>query len=135
MAALTADRLTPRRDGKRVSLPVAASTRLFAGSLVCLNATGYATKGAISTTLKAVGVAVEAADNSGGANGAINVEVERGTWRFGNSSGGDLIALADVGSVCYVVDDQTVAKTHNGNTRSVAGTVRDVDAAGVWVEF
>lgn len=135
MAALTADRLTPRRDGKRVSLPVAASTRLYAGSLVCLNATGYATKGAISTTLKAVGVAVEAADNSGGANGAINVEVERGTWRFGNSSGGDLIALADVGSVCYVVDDQTVAKTHNGNTRSVAGTVRDVDAAGVWVEF
>lgn len=135
MAALTADRLTPRRDGKRVSLPVAASTRLFAGSLVCLNATGYATKGAISATLKAVGVAVEAADNSGGANGAINVEVERGTWRFGNSSGGDLIALADVGSVCYVVDDQTVAKTHNGNTRSVAGTVRDVDAAGVWVEF
>ncbi|GMV76440.1 MAG: hypothetical protein AMXMBFR78_33890 [Rubrivivax sp.] len=135
MAALTADRLTPRRDGKRVSLPVAASTRLYAGSLVCLNATGYATKGAISTTLKAVGVAVEAADNSGGANGAINVEVERGTWRFGNSSGGDLIALADVGSVCYVVDDQTVAKTHNTNTRSVAGTVRDVDAAGVWVEF
>jgi hypothetical protein len=43
--------------------------------------------------------------------------------------------LADVGKQCYLVDDQTVAKTDGTNTRSPAGFVRDVDADGVWVEF
>ena len=47
----------------------------------------------------------------------------------------DAITLADVGSDCYIVDDQTVAKTNGTNTRSVAGKVFDVDADGVWVDF
>ena len=34
---------------------------------------------------------------------------------------------------CYVVDDETVAKTNGTNTRSRAGVVVDVDAQGVWV--
>lgn len=135
MPAQTADRPTPKRDGKRFAFPVAAATRLFAGSLVCINASGLATKGAVSTTLKAVGVAVEQADNSAGAASDINVNVERGVWLMANSSAGDLIARADIGSQCFIVDDQTVAKTNGGSTRSVAGVVRDVDAQGVWVEI
>ena len=47
----------------------------------------------------------------------------------------DAIALTEVGKPCYVVDDQTVAKTNNAGARPVAGTVFDVDAQGVWVEF
>lgn len=47
----------------------------------------------------------------------------------------DAIALADIGSDCYIVDDQTVAKTSGSATRSVAGKIFDVDAAGVWVNF
>lgn len=135
MAALTADRATPRRDGKRLSLPVAASTKLFAGSIVCVNTSNLAVKGAVSTTLKAAGVAIEQADNSAGAAGAIRVEVERGVFLMANSSAGDLIALQDIGSTCFIVDDQTVAKTNGSSTRSAAGIVRDVDASGVWVEF
>ena len=45
------------------------------------------------------------------------------------------IAAADIGNNCYVVDDQTVAKTNGTNSRSVAGKVHDVDAIGVWVDF
>ena len=74
-------------------------------------------------------------DNSAGANGALNANVRRGTFRFLNSSAGDLIALSDIGASCYIVDDQTVAKTNGGTTRSVAGKIRDVDADGVWVEI
>jgi hypothetical protein len=48
---------------------------------------------------------------------------------FQNSTAGDLIAQADVGTDCYIVDDQTVAKTSGTNTRSVAGKVQEVDAA------
>jgi hypothetical protein len=135
MAALTADRPTPKRTGMHLSLPMAASTLIYAGSIVCVNSSGLAVKGAVSTTLKAAGVAKEQVDNSAGAASALRIEVERGVFRFGNSSAGDLIALADIGSSCYIVDDQTVAKTNGGSTRSVAGVIRDVDAQGVWVEF
>jgi hypothetical protein len=58
-----------------------------------------------------------------------------GTFQFANSAAGDLIATADIGTVCYIVDDQTVAKTNGTSTRSPAGVVVDVDAQGVWVSF
>lgn len=135
MAALAADRNTPQRDSVDFSFPVAASTKLWAGSLACINASGYLTKGAVATTLKTVGVVQVTTDNTAGANGAVSAKVRRGCFRFANSSAGDLIALADVGASCYVVDDQTVAKTNGSSTRSVAGTIRDVDADGVWVDI
>ena len=37
---------------------------------------------------------------------------------FANSASGDLITAAEVGSDCYIVDDQTVAKTNGSSTRS-----------------
>lgn len=136
MAALTADRNTVSREGSDFEFPVAAATKIFAGSIVGFNAgAANASKGVASTTFKTAGVAIEQADNSAGAAGDIRVKVRRGCYRFANSAAGDQITLADVGSDCYVVDDQTVAKTNGANTRSVAGKVRDVDASGVWVEF
>lgn len=135
MAALTADRNTPRRAAEDFEFPMAASTLIYAGALVCINASGLATKGAVATTLKTVGVAQETADNSAGAASAKRVKVRRGCYRFGNSGSTDAITLADVGADCFVVDDQTVAKTNGSATRSVAGKVRDVDAEGVWVEI
>lgn len=135
MAALTADRNTPRRAAEDFEFPMAASTLIYAGALVCVNASGLATKGAVATTLKTVGVAQETADNSAGAASAKRVKVRRGCYRFANSGSADAITLADVGADCYVVDDQTVAKTNGSATRSVAGKVRDVDADGVWVEI
>lgn len=135
MAALTADRNTPIRESKDFGHPVAASTKIFGGALVCINASGFATKGATSTTLKCVGVAQELADNSAGGNGAVLVKTRRGCFKFGNSSSTDAITLADVNSDCYIVDDQTVAKTNGSSSRSVAGKVRDVESDGVWVEI
>lgn len=136
MTALTADRNTKRRDGVSFEFPVKGAARIYAGALVCIDtANGYATKGAASTTLKAVGVAQEPADNSAGADGDIRVKVRRGCFPFANSAAGDLITRADIGADCYIVDDQTVAKTNGAGTRSVAGKVRDVDAEGVWVEI
>lgn len=135
MAALSADRNTPIRTAEDFEFPVAASTLIYAGSLVCINASSLATKGAVATTLKAVGIATERADNSAGLASAIRVKVRRGCFRFANSTAGDLIALADIGADCYIVDDQTVAKTNGSATRSVAGKIRDVDADGVWVQI
>lgn len=136
MTALIADRNTTFRAGIDFEYPVAANTKIFAGAIVAIDsAAGSATKGGTATTLKAVGIAQAIADNTGGAAGDIRVRVRRGVWHVANSAAADQLTLADVGSDCYLVDDQTVAKTNGGNTRSVAGKVRDVDATGVWVEF
>ncbi|WP_339844308.1 hypothetical protein [uncultured Halopseudomonas sp.] len=133
--ALTKDRDTHRREGVQNSDPVAAATRIFAGSLVCLNAAGFAVPGATATTLTARGRAEEQVDNRDGAAGDLKVETRRGVFRFDNSAAADEITRADILSECYIVDDQTVAKTDGTSTRSVAGIIQDVDEAGVWVEI
>lgn len=135
MPPLNADRDTVRRDGIAFEFPVKAAVKLFAGSIGVIDATGYLTKGAVATTLKAVGVVQEQVDNTSGLDGAVNGEVRRGVFCLANSAAGDLIARADIGADCYIVDDFTVAKTSGGATRSVAGKIRDVDSRGVWVEF
>lgn len=133
MSAATADRNTPRRAGTNFAFPVKAATKIYAGTLVTLEA-GLAVPGKTAVGLVAVGIAEETVDNLAGANGAVTVPVRRGdVWRFDNSAAADQITLADVGKDAYIVDDQTVAKTSATDTRSVAGTIRDVDAGGVWV--
>jgi len=134
MAALTEDRNTPEITGVIRDLAVAAGAVIHAGALVCISATGFATPGAVATTLTAVGRAEEAVDNTGGIDGAVTARIKRGVFRFANSAAGDLIAALDIGASCYIVDDQTVAKTDGVATRSVAGKVINVDAQGVWVE-
>lgn len=134
MTALTTARNTPERAGDVVGYPVKASVKAIQGGIAVLNA-GYAAPGTTATGLIAVGRFEETADNSSGANGALSVQVKRGTFKFGNSSAGDLIAQADAGADCYIVDDQTVAKTNGSSTRSIAGKIIAVDTDGVWVKI
>lgn len=133
--ALSGDRNTPRKEGDIRQFGVAAATKIYAGALVCLNAAGSAVPGATAAALTAVGRAEQNVDNSGGAAGDLKVDVRRGVFRFNNSAGADEIAAEDIGSTAYVVDDETVALTDGGATRSAAGIIYDVDAQGVWVEF
>ena len=140
MAALTKQRNTPEYGGntgpvyQETVQPVAASTKIFAGSLVCLNASGLAVPGAAATTLRAWGRAEAEADNSAGSASAISAKIRAGVFKWANSSAGDAIAQADVGNICYVVDDQTVAKTDGTGTRSKAGVIMGVESDGVWVQ-
>lgn len=135
MAALSADRNTPRRQGDDRKGAVAASTLIYAGALVMRNAAGYIVKGQTATGLVGVGRAEERVDNSAGANGALSVTYRPGVYHFANSAAADEITQAEIGSLCYAVDDQTVAKTNGSSTRSPAGIVEDVDAQGVWVRL
>lgn len=132
---LTTDRNTPRRDGLQFNDPVAGATRIFAGSIVCLNAAGNAVPGALSASLKVRGVAQEFVDNRDGAIGDQRIETRRGVFAFANSAAADEITRADIGATAYIVDDQTVAKTSATNTRSVAGVIQDLDDAGVWIKI
>lgn len=134
MTALAKDRKTPIRVGEDFELPADAGKTFYAGALVALEAaSGLATPGATATGLVGLGRCEAFADNSAGGDGAVNVKIRRGVFRFANSGGGDAIAATEIGQTCFIVDDQTVAKTDNGGARSPAGLVIDVDSDGVWV--
>ncbi|ALG75057.1 bacteriophage protein [Azospirillum thiophilum] len=137
MAALTNDRNTPERSGGFTHLErdLAASTTIFAGSMVAQNAAGAAVPAAATNTLTVLGRAAHRASTAAGSTLPDKVRIDRGTFRFANSTSTDAITIADYGKPCYAVDDQTVAKTDNSAARPKAGIIRDVDALGVWVEF
>ncbi|MEM6381657.1 MAG: hypothetical protein AAF739_03215 [Pseudomonadota bacterium] len=135
MAPLTTDRDTKERSRDRRTLPVKAATSIYAGAMVAVGADDFAVPMSTATTLRGVGRAERAVDNSAGADGDLSLDVGAGCYRFENSAGADEITAADIGQPCYGVDDQTVALTDGSSTRSVAGTIFDVDAQGVWVDF
>lgn len=131
MAALASPRNTKERVGDVSDFPVKAATTCHQGGLAVLDA-GYAAPGRVATTLIAVGLFQESA-TAVSAGDAV-ARVKRGVFKFSNSTAGDLIAQANVGADCYIVDDQTVALTNGGATRSRAGKIAAVDADGVWVQ-
>lgn len=133
--ALTQDRNTAERTGDLISAGVAAAVKCYAGGIAVLDAAGNIKPGVTATGLICVGRFEEYVDNTAGLAGDVSATAKRGTFRFANSGGGDAIAAAQIGDACYIVDDQTVAKTSNGATRSVAGIIADVDSAGVWVRM
>ena len=131
MAALTTDRKTTYREGIEIEYKVAGGEKIYAGSLVCLNTTGYAAPGADTADFRFIGIAVESADNSSGANGDLTVRVRRkGVFRMSASG----MAITDIGEAVKVSDDQTVAKT---TTNSVAcGTISEfISATEVGVDI
>lgn len=131
MAALAANRDTRSRGRKLYTLTHAPGVTIFRGALLVLDAAGRAKPGVTATGLVVAGRA-----ETGTADNPDQVQVLRGEcFAFANSAAGDLLTNADWGATVYIVDDQTVAKTSGGGTRSAAGICRGVDAFGVWVEI
>jgi hypothetical protein len=135
MAALTADRATASRAGDKFNFDVAAAVVCRAGGIAVLDATGNIKPGVTATGLICAGMFPAEVNNAAGAAAAVKAEVQSGVFRFGNSAAADAITKAEIGDNCYIVDDQTVAKTDGTATRSIAGKIVDVDSAGVWVRM
>lgn len=130
MTALAAARDTRRASNNAVfnthKVLLAANAIVFEGGMVAWNASGFGVPASASATLKVVGRAKVSADNTGGANGAIAIEVEAGCFSWTNSS----IAAVDqddVGKVVYAEDDQTISETDQGGTLSAAGVFYGFD--------
>ena len=132
MAALATDRRTPRwetPDGPVVSYGVKAQTCIHAGSLVQLDASGWAIPAArVSSSHVTVGRA-ERGVLGGAMDGDVTVEVRVGVFRWEN---GDDITRAEIGDTCFALDDQTVLRNQQSYTHQ-AGRIVDVDDTGVWV--
>lgn len=135
MTALIKARTIKSIRGYLFAYPVLADAVIYQGAAVVITTAGYAKAGVTGTGLVTVGVARESVVNTGGVNGAVMVEVEETIVGMVNSGGGDAITIADLGDLCYLVDDQTVAKTSATNTRSLAGWVRKIEGGVIFVEF
>lgn len=59
--------------------------------------------------------------------GAVQIEVQTGTFFLQNSTTTDLLSVANSGATVYLVDHQTVAKTNGGGTRPAAGVLQAFD--------
>jgi hypothetical protein len=130
--ALTADRPTAQKDGIDFPVPVAAATILYAGSLVCADADGFAVPAADTAGLKFLGMALKHVDNSAGANGDKTITVRAGmALRLKGSS----LAQAQVGDSMYAVDDETVAAVGVTTNDVLVGTLHEfISATEGWVK-
>jgi len=120
----------------RGTFPIAADTKILKGTMVALDSSGRAQEAntIANGALVGIGKASATYDNTGGLAGAMDVEVEYGTFGwYSKTGGGDDIAEDDVGKVCYMVDNQTVALTNGTDTRGIAGYISEVRDGEVYV--
>lgn len=137
MTAQAQSSLRSIRDGASISLPVKAASQIWQGGIVAiLGGVAIAGRAAATyaelATLRVIGIAT--VDVLGGAaDGDERITANQLVARLANSAAGDAITASDIGNVCFLVDDQTVAKTIGTGLRPIAGRIVDVDANGVWV--
>jgi len=134
MTALTSDRNTEYSLGDLLSMPVAAGSRIFAGALVCSNASGYAVRAADSAGLVFEGVATAQADNRNGAAGDVRVVVRRrGRYRLDCVSSLDQSAVS---AQVYAVDDHSVGVASDVSHSVGVGVIDRVESADeCWVSI
>jgi hypothetical protein len=126
---------TPKKAGILAQFGVATNTRIWAGTMVALNSSGYAVPAADASGYTVVGRAAKTVDNrtgqtGAGDNGALTIDVERGVFGWASST---ITSDASVGSICFVADDKTVTSS-GGSYNIIAGTVVDYSDGKVWVD-
>ena len=134
MALTEARRLEIRGTGYDLVLDMTASTTIYAGALVCINAAGFAVPAAAAANNVAVGIAIQTKKT--GSGGSDKIVVRAGVIaKLGHTSvNANKIARADVGNAAYVVDDESVGDA-GGAVDIIAGMVVGFDDDGVWVDL
>lgn len=134
MTALSAERMGSKKTFQTLTFTLTAGTKAYKnGQAVLVLGAGTASPGTAATGRVAIGRFAQTVDAT---LGALPVEVElskeiEALWWNAHTVGAP--ATTDIGSICYVQDDQTVTMTSTG--RSPAGRVWAVDSTlGVLVE-
>lgn len=130
---LSAPRATMRREPRSRSLPMKNGVVIFTGGIV-VNDVGKAAPGRTAVGLIAMGIAIAGYDNQTGALDDTPVESEAGCFGFNNSVG-DPVTAAHQGKTVYIEDDETIAATDGGGTRSPAGICFELEGDRVWVNI
>lgn len=134
--ALTAPRATSRLGLDPVPallppVPMAATTKIYAGGMVGVDASGRAIAGA-SGAVAILGVSERTVDNSAGTAAAIDAkDIRRGVFSFANKAA-DAVVQGDLFQTVYVEDDQTVRHTAGGGV--AAGKFLGFNGTECWVQ-
>ena len=122
------ERIGNERTGcSNIVLPVAAGQEIMPGTMVALNADGYAVPASKAENLIIAGVAQARADNRLGADG---VGVRRGAFVMANDK---TIKQTDLLKTAYVSDATTLTLTAEGS--SPVGQILEVMDDGVTVKI
>lgn len=131
---LAADRDPQRTEGVIVPFPVITNDCIFGGSLVAVNAAGYALPGSDTAGLIFQGIAMGRADNTGGQNGDIKVALRRrGLFLLTLATA---ITQANVGDNVFLVDDESVDLTANVTNKIFCGIIAAVETTTqAWIDI
>lgn len=133
MAALTADRKLKYTHIRRTFTgDVKGATTIYLSALCAKTAAGYIVPASDAAAIKVVGVALEAVDNSAGADGDKTVQLATGVFEFVNAGGA--IVQAGKHALCYVADDQSVSTAAAMTNDVVAGLVDGFTTTTVLVD-
>jgi hypothetical protein len=130
MTAATADinrRSKLNSVGGIRQFPIATNTRIFKGTLVALNAAGYAIPATDTTGLFIVGVAEESVNNNPGANAARTIQVSYDREYSFTHDG--TLSQASVGQMATVLDDSTISIAATTTNDIPVGTIREYVSA------
>lgn len=135
MTALAASRIAQKETLSSVSLAGKAE-QVYQGGIACFDtSTGLVAKAFASTTLHPIGRYADDQLTASGGTVLVKLFKEVVIHWFANDTTHPVVA-ADIGGLCYLLDDQTVADTDLTNTLSVAGRVWKIDSVkGVGVEM
>lgn len=123
--AVTANQLIKHQDGCKRSYPVEEATHIYQGTLVFVNAAGYACDVTATGVNAFIGVAVGEADNSAGADGAIEVEVyTEGDFELTGAS----LGQTDVGMPCYADDNYATVVALGATSVRIGKVVRNISS-------
>jgi hypothetical protein len=123
--AVTANQLIKMQEGEKRSYPVEESVHIYQGTLVFLNAAGYACDVTATGVNAFIGIAVGEVDNSSGGDGDKEVEVlTEGDFELTLTGG----AQAEVGSPVYADDNYALVVALGATSVRVGRIVRHVSS-------
>ena len=130
---VTANQLHIRQEPGSRNYPVAASTRIYQGTLAfTVPASGFLDDDVGSGANAFAGVAIKESDNSSGSAGDTNCEVfTTGSFELVGSS----FLQADVGAPVYATDNFTITKTRTADSVFIGFIEEFVSATKVFVRL
>ena len=130
-ATTNRDRYVIGKEGRDVHLPVAASTHLYAQTMVVqIAATGMVAPVGTASSTVIIGVAQHEVNNTGSAGDKrVCVETDR-EFVFDNDGTNAVSEATPFGTALYAVDDHTVGTSSVTGTLKFAGTFHGMEPNG-----
>lgn len=130
--AVTENQLITRQDGRKRAFPVKGSTHIYQGTLVFVDADGYAESTTATGVNGFAGIAIHEVNNEG-ASGDAYVEV----WTEGGFElvGAGTYTQADVGSPIYGDDNYTISLAIGASSVPIGKSVGFVSATKLLVSI